>query len=103
MKIIKSQQFKPEKAWDALTIANMNGITIRLHWANKAYQWHTNTGEEVFVVLSGAVEMHYRQNGAEASARLDAGDIFFASTGTEHSAQPSPEAHILVIEQEGSE
>ena len=39
MKIIKSNTFKPDAAWDALLdIANMNGITTRLHWTDKPYK-----------------------------------------------------------------
>ena len=38
MKIIKSNTFKPDAAWDALDIANMNGITTRLHWTDKPYK-----------------------------------------------------------------
>lgn len=80
----------------------MNGITTRLHWTDQPYRWHVNDGEEVFVVLDGRVEMHYRQNGKESSVLLEVGDIFHASIGTEHRAVPVGEARILVIEQEGS-
>ena len=31
MKIIRSKNFSPSRAWDSLDIANMNGITTRLH------------------------------------------------------------------------
>ena len=102
MKIIRSKEFKANKAWGALDIANMNGITTRLHWTDKPYKWHTNDGEEVFAVLDGAVEMHYREDGEEKSAMLSTGDIFFASIGTEHVAHPKGEARILVVECEDS-
>ena len=85
-----------------MPIANMNGITTRLHWTDKPYEWHINDGEEVFVVLDGKVDMHYRVDGKEHSERLDVGDIFYASIGTEHVAHPIGEARILVIENEGS-
>ena len=102
MQIIKSKEFKPANAWDALPIANMNGITTRLHWTDKPYKWHTNDGEEVFVVLDGQVEMSYRIDGIEHMTLLNVGDIFYASVGTEHVASPIGEARILVIEKEGS-
>lgn len=102
MKIIRSKDFKPEKAWDALDIANMGGITTRLHWTDKPYKWHINEGEEVFVVITGQVEMFYKINGNEKSTLLKEGDIFHATIGTEHVAHPVGEAHILVIETEGS-
>ncbi|GGD74614.1 hypothetical protein [Lacimicrobium alkaliphilum] len=46
--------------------------------------------------------MFYRVNGEEESTVLNTGDIFFASTGTEHVAHPIGEARILVVESEGS-
>lgn len=102
MKFITASNFHGETAWDALPIANMNGITTRLHWTDKPYKWHTNDGEEVFAVLDGAVDMHYRDSHGEHVQRMQVGDIFFATVGTEHVAHPVGEARILVVEKEGS-
>lgn len=102
MEIVRSKEFKAERAWGAKDIANMNGITTRLHWTDKPYKWHVNDGEEVFVVLDGQVEMLYRLNGEEESVLLNVGDIFYASIGTEHVAHPKGEARVLVVESEGS-
>lgn len=103
MKIIRSKQFTAERAWQALDIANMDGITSRLHWTDQPYKWHVNDGAELFVVLDGKVQMHYRdRNGAEQSALLETGDIFFADVGCEHVAHPCGEARVLVVEREGS-
>ncbi|MBK8973612.1 MAG: cupin domain-containing protein [Hahellaceae bacterium] len=102
MKAVKGREFVADRAWGACDIASMNGISIRLHWTNQPYKWHINDGEEVFVVLDGEVEMRYRENGQEFSLVLTAGDIFYASAGTEHVAHPVGEARILVVEKEGS-
>ena len=102
MKIIRSKSFTGERAWAALEIASMNGITTRLHWTDQPYKWHVNDGEEVFVVLDGRVRMRYREEGVEQEALLEVGDIFYASVGTEHVAHPVGAARILVIESEGS-
>lgn len=102
MKVVRSKEFKAERAWGAMDIANMNGITTRLHWTDQPYKWHVNDGEEVFVVLDGQVQMLYRLNGKEESALLETGDIFFASVGTEHVAHPRGEVRVLVVEHEGS-
>ena len=80
----------------------MQGITTRLHWTDKPYHWHTNDGEEVFVVLDGKVTMHYEQEGKQLSKLLEVGDIFFASVGTKHYADPIGEARVLVIEKQNS-
>ena len=102
MEIIRSKQFKSDRAWGAKDIVNMNGITTRLHWTDQPYKWHVSDGEEVFVVLDGIVEMLFKENGLEQSAVLETGDIFYASIGTEHVAHPRGEARILVVESEGS-
>lgn len=102
MKIIRSRSFTAECPWGALDIANMRGITTRVHWTNQPYRWHINDGEEVFAVLDGRVEMRYRENGIEHSTILETGDVFHASVGTEHVAHPVGEARILVVESEGS-
>ena len=102
MNVIRSREFKADRAWGAICIANMSGITTRLHWTDKPYKWHVNDGEEVFAVLDGVVEMHYRENGLEKVATLNAGDIFFAAVGCEHVAHPLGEARVLVVERQGS-
>ena len=85
-----------------MPVANMNGITTRIHWTDQPYEWHVNDGEEVFAVLDGSVDMHYRVDGAEKVERLNVGDVFFAGVGCEHVAHPVGEARILVVETEGS-
>jgi len=102
VKFIVPKEFKGNSAWDALPVANMNGVTTRLHWTDQPYKWHINDGEEVFVVLDGAVDMHYRVEKKEKVTRMNVGDIFYASVGTEHVACPLGEARVLVIETEGS-
>ncbi|WP_245568098.1 cupin [Nocardia jiangxiensis] len=76
--------------------------TIRLHWTDQPYKWHVNDGPEVFVVLDGAVDMHYRENGEERVERLTPGRICYAQVGDEHVAHPAPEVRILVVERKGS-
>ena len=102
MQIIRSREFTASRPWGALDIANMGGITTRLHWTDQPYKWHVNDGQEVFAVLDGRVEMHYRENGAEQSTVLETGDIFYAAAGTEHVAHPIGQARILVVEAQGS-
>jgi mannose-6-phosphate isomerase-like protein (cupin superfamily) len=102
MKFIKPKEFTGSRPWDALEIANMNGIVTKLHWTDSPYKWHINDGEEVFVVLDGAIEMHYKSEGKELMKKLGPGEIFYVSIGTEHVAKPIGEVRILVIEKEGS-
>lgn len=104
MKVIRSRNFVAERAWGAELVAAFPGATVRLHWTDQPYHWHVNDGEEVFVVLDGTVDMHYRSQGSDADGvtTLAPGDIFFAAAGDAHCAHPHGAARILVIERPDS-
>lgn len=102
MRFVSAREFTADKAWGAQDVAEIDGATVRLHWTDEPYVWHVNDGAEVFVVLDGAVDMHYRVDGRERVRRLEVGDICHAEPGDEHVAHPAPEARILVIERKGS-
>lgn len=102
MQIIDARSFTAERAWGARDIAVMDGTSVRLHWTDRPYEWHVNDGQEVFVVLDGTVDMHYRDGAGEHVARLTVGGIFHAGAGDEHVAHPLGVARILVIERAGS-
>lgn len=94
--------FRADRAWGALDLAEIDGATVRLHWTDEPYKWHRNDGVEVFVVLDGTVDVHFREAGNEKVARLGSKDMFVALEGDEHVAHPVGEARILVIERKGS-
>ncbi|KAA9224203.1 MULTISPECIES: cupin domain-containing protein [Corynebacterium] len=103
MKFIEAADFTADRPWGALNVVTMTGATsVRLHWSDQPYKWHINDGEEVFVVVDGAVDMHYRDAGQECVRTLTPGTICFAEAGDEHVAHPQGEARMLVIEKEGS-
>ena len=99
---LDAKSFTASKAWGARDIAEIEGASVRLHWTDQPYVWHVNDGSEVFVVLDGAVDMHYRKDGTEMIQRLGLGDIMLAENGDEHVAHPVGEARILVVEKKGS-
>ena len=102
MKFVRPADFVAAEAWGALPIAEIEGATIRLHWTDRPYIWHVNDGAEVFVLLEGAVTMHFRRDGAEHRRLMRPGDICHAEPGDEHVARPAGPARILVIEKKGS-
>ncbi len=101
--VTRSKDFNGLQPWEALTIASLNGTTVRLHWTDSPYHWHVNDGEEVFAVLDGTVEMHVREQGQVQIVVLNVGDVFLAKSQCEHVAHPRGVARILVVEKEGSE
>lgn len=102
MKVIDAHEFTADRPWGALDVAAIDGATVRLHWTDSAYPWHVNDGPEVFVVLDGLIDMHYRQDGQEHVERLLPGRICFCEPGDAHRAVPVSAARILVIERRGS-
>jgi mannose-6-phosphate isomerase-like protein (cupin superfamily) len=97
-----SRQFRADRAWGALDLAEIEGASVRLHWADQPYEWHVNDGVEAFVVLDGCVDMHYRDGAGEKVVELRPGSVFVAEIGEEHVARPRGEARILVVERKGS-
>lgn len=102
VQVIRGARFTADRPWGAIDVANFSGITARVHWTDQAYPWHLNDGDELFVVLDGIVDMHYRQDGQDRVVALGAGDLFFISEGAGHRAHPRGEARVLVVEREGS-
>ncbi len=103
MEVVNALSFIGKHSWDALNIAQIEGVTIRLHWTDKPYVWHKNDGDEVFVVLDGQIRMHYIHNETEYQKILNPGDICYLQVGEEHVAHPQGgSARILVIEKNGS-
>lgn len=103
MKFHHPLEFTGKRPWAALDIANIDGVTVRVHWTDQPYRWHVNDGQEVFVVLDGEVDMHYRRaDGSEAVQHMRAGGICHAESGDAHVAHPCGSARVLVVEREGS-
>lgn len=102
MRFIDATRFVAERPWGAMDIAQIDTASVRLHWTNAPYRWHQNDGPEVFVVLAGAVHMHWRQDGEERVEHLTPGWVCYCDPGDEHVAYPAPEARILVVERQGS-
>jgi mannose-6-phosphate isomerase-like protein (cupin superfamily) len=102
MRFFDAQSYTAERAWGALDVAEIDRATVRVHWTDEPYVWHVNDGPEVFVVLDGVVDMHYRSDGVERVQRLEPGRVCYAAPGDEHVAHPAPEARVLVIERRGS-
>ena len=63
-----AKEFTADKPWGARDLLAIEGATARLHWTDRPYKWHVNDGAELFVVLGGEVDMHFRRDG-ETSRR----------------------------------
>lgn len=103
MQLYRSSTPLARVAWTGADVARLRDAAVKLRWADRPFRWHANRGEEVFAVLSGAVDMHVRRTpGAGVEViRLDAGDFLHLREGEEHVAHPCGEARILIVEEAG--
>lgn len=103
MKFIRTDDFRPQQAWAARDIGEIDGVGVRVHWTDQPYRWHVNDGAEVFGVLQGMVWMHWRDaDDQEQKTLLKTGDFCHAEAGDAHVAHPCGEALVLVVERKGS-
>jgi mannose-6-phosphate isomerase-like protein (cupin superfamily) len=102
-RVVRGREFRAPRAWGALELAQVDGVSARLHWTDAPYHWHVNDGNEVFVVIDGLVDMHFRCDGTERFVTLGPGDVFVAGAGCEHIAHPRGEARVVVLERADSE
>ena len=102
MHFTDSRAYTADEAWGALDVVALDDATVRLHWTDQPYVWHVNDGPEVFVVLDGEVDMHYRAGGEEHVRRLGPGWVCAVEPGDEHVARPLGQARVLVVERRGS-
>jgi uncharacterized cupin superfamily protein len=98
-----AKSFTADRPWGSQLLGDFGEVAVRLHSSDAPYHWHTNTGNEVFVVLDGVVDMHVREAGVERIHRLHAGEGMAFSAGDAHVAHPQGLARVLVVERKDSE
>lgn len=100
MQKYEGASFEGQGAWRGPNIAVLDRAVVVLRWTDKPFVWHANSGEEVFVVLSGVVDMHVRSSETpETVIELEPGDILHIRQGEEHVAHPRGPARVLVVEE----
>lgn len=103
MRYSNAKSFTADQAWGSDLLAAFDDVDIKVHWTDKPYRWHANTGRELFLVIDGKVNMHYRVEGVEKVQSLEPGDAMVFEEGEEHVAHPVGQARIVVAERRDSE
>ena len=84
--------------WAPKVIAEMNDYQFKLVKFGGEFVWHEHKHtDEVFLVLSGNMEIEFR----DGLARLGAGEMFVIPKGLEHRTRAGAECHALLIEPRG--
>lgn len=103
MQIFDARAFNADRAWGSRLLLDLGEHAARIHWTDQPYRWHENSGDELFVVLDGVVEMHYLRGDEPAVEVLAPGQMALVAAGERHVAHPRGQARILVIERKDSE
>lgn len=84
--------------WSPKVIAEMNDYQFKLAKIQGHFTWHDHKDtDEVFVVLSGTMEIEFRDGKVE----LSEGEMYVVRKGQEHKPYAEKECEILVIEPRG--
>ena len=83
-------------------VGRVNDYDVRIAHASGEHVWHVHEDtDEFFLVIDGTFDVSLREDGAERSVSLRAGDIFVVPRGTEH--RPSSRGgSILMFEPSGT-
>jgi mannose-6-phosphate isomerase-like protein (cupin superfamily) len=83
-------------------VGRVNDYDVRIAHTRGEHLWHVHDDtDEFFLVLEGTFDVSLREDGAERTVRLGAGDIFVVPRGTEH--KPSSDGGaILMFEPSGT-
>ena len=103
MEKITPAEFTATRSLQSRRLLAFGDHAASLHWTDSPYHWHVNHGDELFVVLDGAIDMHVRDDDGEHAIRLEQGDILCIHAGEAHVAHPCRPSRVLVVERVGSE
>jgi mannose-6-phosphate isomerase-like protein (cupin superfamily) len=81
--------------WDPKIVGELNGQQVKLAKLEGAFDWHHHeTEDELFLVLSGRLEMELR----DRTITLEPGELLIVPAGTEHRPVAPVETHVLLFE-----
>ena len=84
--------------WSPRVIAEMNDYQFKLVKIKGDFTWHDHKDtDEVFVVLSGEMEIEFR----DGKVNISEGEMFVVNKGLEHKPYAEDECEILIIEPRG--
>lgn len=84
--------------WAPRVVAEMNDLQFKLVKLQGEFVWHDHKEtDEAFLVLSGEMEVGFR----DRTARVRAGEMLVVPRGAEHITRAAEECQALVIEPRG--
>lgn len=80
-------------------VACMNEFALRLVKLNGDFIWHRHDeDDEVFIVLSGGITMHYRLDVVQRQVDFGPGELLVMPRGIEHKPSALPGTELMLFE-----
>jgi mannose-6-phosphate isomerase-like protein (cupin superfamily) len=85
--------------WNPRIAGELNGQYVKLVKFQGPFTWHHHeTEDELFLVVKGSFRMEYREDGAEKSVLVEAGELIVVPRGVEHRPVADDECEVLLFE-----
>ena len=85
--------------WQPRVVGQFNGHDLMVVKVKGEFVWHKHDDtDDFFLVLSGRIIIQLR----DGAVRLGPGEVFVVPKGVEHRPVAEDEAHILLIEPQGT-
>lgn len=85
--------------WSPRIVARFNDHDVMVVKARDEFVWHSHPEtDDLFLVLAGHLTIQLR----DGEVRLGPGDLYVVPKGVEHRPVAEAEAHILIIEPQGT-
>ena len=90
--------------WSPRILGELNGQQVKVVKFQGEFVWHRHEAEdELFLVVSGAFRMDYRDGqGGEQAMELGEGEFLIVPRGVEHRPVAHEEVHVLLFEPAGT-
>jgi len=85
--------------WNPRIAGELNGQYVKLVKFQGPFTWHHHeTEDELFLVVKGSFRMEYREDGAEKSVLVEAGELIGVPRGVEHRPVADDDCEVLLFE-----
>jgi mannose-6-phosphate isomerase-like protein (cupin superfamily) len=85
--------------WNPRIAAELNGQYVKLVKFQGPFTWHHHeTEDELFLVVKGRFRMEFREDGAEKSVLVEAGELIVVPRGVEHRPVADEECEVVLFE-----
>jgi mannose-6-phosphate isomerase-like protein (cupin superfamily) len=88
-----------DELWSPRPLARINDYAVKAVRVQGEFVWHRHTAtDELFLVVSGELEIHLRDADGEWQVSLDTEDVFVVPRGVEHRPVSRHGAELLLLE-----